>query len=152
MQLDRLDQSILAILQDDCTRSHAWIGEQVGLSGSAVRRRVQAMRESGVIAREVAIVGAQAGVGGITVVVTVTFERETREAYDAFRETMLRDDRVLQCHATAGQFDFILVVAARSPEDYEAWGEATLMSNASLRRYDSFVVWSTVKFSTKRPI
>jgi len=152
MQLDRLDQRILTILQDDCTRSHAQIGEEVGLSGSAVRRRIQAMRDGGVIAREVAILSEQAGVGGITVVVTVTFERETQEAYDAFRDAMRREERVLQCYATAGQFDFVVVVAAKSPEDYERWGEATLMSNPALRRYDSFVVWSTVKFTTKRPV
>lgn len=152
MQLDMLDRRILAILQDDCTLSHARIGEEVGLSGSAVRRRVQAMRDGGVIEREVAIIAGQAGIGGITVVVSVTFERETREAYDAFREAMRQEDRVLQCYATAGQFDFIVIVAAKSTEDYESWGEATLMNNPALRRYDSFVVWSTVKFTTKRPV
>ena len=151
MQLDQLDHRILRILQADCTRSHADIGAEVGLSASAVRRRIQAMRDAKVIAREVALLGEGAGVAGITVIVTVAFERETPQLYDAFRQAMRGEPRVLQCYATAGQFDFLLVGAAQSPEDYEAWGERTLMSNPAIRRYDSFVVWSTVKFSTHRP-
>lgn len=150
--MDKLDGQILEILQVDCTMPHARIGERVGLSGSAVRRRIQALRSSGVIAREVAILGEKTNAAGITVVVTVAFEKETKRDYDAFRALMRKDDRVLQCYATAGQFDFVLVVTAESPEDYEAWGERVLMSNSALRRYDSFVVWSTVKFSTKRPL
>lgn len=151
MDLDPFDRRILDILQTDCTRAHSAIGEEVGLSGSAVRRRIAALRASGVIAREVAILGDSPGAAGITVIVTVTFERETRASYDAFRASMQREARVLQCYATAGQFDFILVVAAENPADYEAWGERVLMSNEALRRYDSFVVWSTVKSTTKRP-
>lgn len=150
MELDRLDRRILDLLQDDCARSHASIGAEVGLSGSAVRRRIEAMRAHGVIAREVVLLGEGAG-GGITVITSVAFERETPTLYDAFRTAMRHEARVLQCYATAGQFDFILIVAARSPEDYEKWGEETLMSNPAIKRYDSFVVWSTVKFTTKRP-
>ncbi len=149
MTLDKLDHRILDILQSDCTRSHAGIGEEVGLSGSAVRRRIEAMRTSGVIAREVALLGDQAG--GITVIVTVAFQKETREIYETFRAAMRDDERVLQCYGTSGQFDFLLIVAAETPEDYEAWGEATLLTNPALRRYDSYVVWSNTKFTTKRP-
>jgi Lrp/AsnC family transcriptional regulator, leucine-responsive regulatory protein len=152
MNLDSLDRRILDFLQTDCTRSHAAIGDDVGLSGSAVRRRIDAMRKAGVIAREVAILGDAAVEGGITVIVTVSFERESRETYDAFRAAMRNEECVLQCYATAGQFDFVLVVVAKSPAEYEAWGERTLMSNPAVRRYDSFVVWSTVKFTTRRPV
>ncbi len=152
MTLDSLDRSILSALQQNSDRSHAEIGELVGLSGSAVRRRVEAMRRSGVIARTVALLGDNANSAGILVVVTVSFERETPAAYEAFRAAMRKDERVLQCYATSGQFDFVLMVAAASPQDYERWGERTLMANAALRRYDSFVVWSTVKFDTARPI
>lgn len=110
------------------------------------------MRRSGIIARTVALMGDNADSAGILVVVTVSFERETPAAYEAFRTAMRKDERVLQCYTISGQFDFVLIVAAASPQDYERWGERTLMANAALRRYDSFVVWSTVKFDTARPI
>ena len=151
MQIDAYDQAILDLMQTDCTLSHATIGERVGLSGSAVRRRISTLRKTGVISQEVAIVNAESRIAGITVIVTVAFAQETQASVDAFRAAMRREPNVMQCYATAGQFDFILVVAAESPAHYEEWGERTLMSNSMLKRYDSFVVWSTVKFTTKRP-
>lgn len=150
MDLDAFDQRILDILQSDCTRTHAAIGREVGLSGSAVRRRIQAMRAAGVIAREVAILGE--GAGGLTIIVTVELERESKEVYDAVRKSVRGDDHVLQCYLTTGEFDLVLIVAACSPEDYKDWADRTLLANAAVRRFESHVVWSTAKFTTKRPM
>lgn len=150
--VDPLDARILDILQTDCTLPHARIGEIVGLSGSAVRRRIEALRKSGVIAREVALLSENAGKTGITLVVTMAFERESPSVYEAFRKAMRADPAVLQCYSTSGQFDFMLVVAAPSPEAYEEWGQALLGAHPAIKRFDSFVVWSTVKFTTKRPL
>ena len=150
--MDLLDAKILDILQTDCTLAHAAIGERVGLSGSAVRRRIQALRRSGAIAREVAILGEKAAPAGITVLAFGSFDRESVTAYDSFRKMMRADPAVLQCYATSGPIDFALVVSARDPADYEAWGERVLMAHPSLRRFDSHVVWSTVKFTTKRTL
>lgn len=149
---DSLDQSILNLLQADAEQSHALIGEQVGLSGSAVRRRIERLRNEGVIAGVVALLGDGLQASGILVLVTVTFERETPDTYQVFRAAMRKDELVLQCYATSGQFDFVMVVAAADLPSYEAWGERTLMANAAIRRYDSFVVWSTVKYTTQRPL
>ena len=54
-QLDRFDLAILRLLQQDNQRSHGQLGEQVGLSGSAVRRRVQQLRQQGWIRAEVVL-------------------------------------------------------------------------------------------------
>lgn len=150
MDLDGFDQRILDILQSDCTRAHAAIGREIGLSGSAVRRRIQAMRASGVIASEVAILGESAG--GLTIVVTIELERESKEVYEALREAMRADAHVLQCYLTTGQLDLVLIVAARSPEDYKDWADRTLLANPAVRRFESHVVWSTAKFTTRRPV
>ena len=49
MHLDRLDGQILALLVEDARRSYADIGGAVGLSASAVKRRVDRMRAGGAI-------------------------------------------------------------------------------------------------------
>jgi hypothetical protein len=58
---------------------------------------------------------------------------------------------VTQCYATAGQVDFVLIVRATNPPDHEAWC-ARLSAAHPLRRVESHVVWSTVKFVTARPL
>ncbi|ESQ91252.1 hypothetical protein ABAC460_06720 [Asticcacaulis sp. AC460] len=149
--MDAFDLQLLEQMQQDCTLSHAELGRRVSLSASAVRRRLEAMRCSGVIASEVAILGNIA-TAGITILTSVCFREESVAAYNAFREQMRADPHVLQCYSVAGQYDFMMVVAAPSLEAYEIWGEEVLMSNPALRRYDSYVTWSTVKFTTQRPV
>ncbi|MBP7414023.1 MAG: AsnC family transcriptional regulator, partial [Giesbergeria sp.] len=54
--LDKLDKAILRRLQDNGRETYDVIGAQVGLSPSAVLRRVKRLEEMGVIDRYVALV------------------------------------------------------------------------------------------------
>ena len=49
VRLDPLDADLLALLVDDARRSYADLGAQVGLSASAVKRRVDRLRAGGAI-------------------------------------------------------------------------------------------------------
>jgi DNA-binding Lrp family transcriptional regulator len=49
VQLDRLEEEIIALLVDDARRSFADLGAGVGLSASAVKRRVDRLRAGGAI-------------------------------------------------------------------------------------------------------
>lgn len=49
MRLDRLDEEIIALLVDDARRSYADLGTRVGLTASAVKRRVDRLRAGGAI-------------------------------------------------------------------------------------------------------
>ena len=48
-EVDDLDHAILRLLHEDARRSYADMAERVGLSTAATKRRVDRMRESGVI-------------------------------------------------------------------------------------------------------
>ncbi len=47
--LDPLDRAIVSLLEENARRSFGDVGERVGLSASAVKRRVDRLEESGVI-------------------------------------------------------------------------------------------------------
>ncbi|MER5620664.1 Lrp/AsnC family transcriptional regulator [Streptosporangium sp. NPDC002544] len=49
MELDRLDRDIIGALVEDARATYAEIGQRVGLSASAVKRRVDRLRETGAI-------------------------------------------------------------------------------------------------------
>lgn len=147
MTLDSFDLAILEIVQENNLRSHASIGEEVNLSASSVRRRLTALRDSGVIVADVSLTDASKR--GLTFITSVSFEREDPEIYGAFRKAMRDETAVSQCYAVSGDFDFVLVVHAESPEAYELWGERALMSNPAIRRYSTSVVWSRTKFTTR---
>jgi len=49
VELDRLDRAIIGALIDDARATYAEIGQRVGLSASAVKRRVDRLRATGAI-------------------------------------------------------------------------------------------------------
>lgn len=147
--LDDHDRSILELVQRNNQLTHAAIAEAVCLSASAVRRRLRALRESGVIQSDVSIVDPDGRV--IQIVVLVRFQREGVDRYRDFKERMLASPEVSQCYSVAGDVDFVLVVNAPDLAAYEAWGERVLMKDPDIRRYDSLVVYSRAKFTTELP-
>ncbi|MFI6477482.1 Lrp/AsnC family transcriptional regulator [Nonomuraea sp. NPDC050663] len=60
MELDRLDRDIIGALVEDARATYAEIGAAIGLSASAVKRRVDRLRESGAITGFSARVSPQA--------------------------------------------------------------------------------------------
>lgn len=148
--LDAFDRHILRIVQQDNQMTHAEIGDEVGLSLSAVRRRLNRLRQEGVIAKDVSLL-SQNGLG-VRLIVAVTFERESPEAVDAFVATLREAPEVLQVYHVSGPVDYILLVQGPSLQWYEAWGKAVLMTNPNIRRYDTHVVWSCQKFETALPV
>ena len=87
--LDKLDRAILRRLQDDGRETYESIGEQVGLSASAVLRRVKRLEEVRAIARYVALVRPEAVGLGLTAYLNVRLEKNTethkRNPMDLFR-------------------------------------------------------------------
>ena len=148
--LDEFDREILRLVQEDNQLTHAEIGRRVNLSASSVRRRLARLRSEGVIEADVSIVAVDRR--QLTAIVQVFFEKETLASDEQFRRAMRASPEVSQCYAVSGDTDFILVVHADSPADYEAWGHRTLMTNPHIRRYDTHIVWSRVKHSTRVPV
>lgn len=144
--LDDFDRAILALVQADNQRSHASIGEEVHLSASSVRRRLALMRKNGVIIADVSLTDPSKQ--GLTFIVHISFEREDPALYEAFRIQMESDPAVSQCYYISGDFDFLIIVHAATPESYEAWGTQNLMSNTAIRRYTTSLVWKRSKFTT----
>jgi Lrp/AsnC family transcriptional regulator, leucine-responsive regulatory protein len=149
--LDAIDRQLLDLLQDSTRLTYADLAERTNLSESSTRRRVDRLRRCGAIAREVAILAPQ-HMGGVQLIVSVSFERETPEVYEAFRQRMRELPEVMQCYSVAGAIDFVLIVRTSDLPSFEVWGERELMSRPEIRRYDSQVVWTTVKFTTKYPL
>jgi DNA-binding Lrp family transcriptional regulator len=143
--LDEHDRRLLAALQVSTRRTLEDLSRLVALSPSSVRRRLERLRRNGAIRAEIALLDPAVLEQGIRVLTLVNFAREGASVYREFRRRIASEPRVLQCFSISGQYDFALLCAARDPADYEKWGERVLLSNPSIGRYDSFVVWSTVK-------
>lgn len=148
--IDDFDRQVLRIVQRDNQRTHADIGEVVGLSASAVRRRLKLLRESGFIEKDVALLRPD-GIG-VRLIVMIAFNKESIETFDSFDEQIHTTPEILQGYHISGSTDYCLVIQGPSLEWYEDWGKQAFMSNPDIRRYDSYVVWSCKKFETAIPL
>ena len=150
--LDHLDVAILRRLQEDSRTIAESIGAQVGLSAAAVQRRIKRLRETGVIAREVAVVEPKSVGVAMTFVVTVEMERERIEVLDAFRKQVLGDPAVQQCYYVTGSADFVLVVNCRDMTEFEAFTRRTFFDNGEVRHFTTSVVMDRVKVGLGVPL
>jgi Lrp/AsnC family transcriptional regulator, leucine-responsive regulatory protein len=150
-EFDELDRTILAHLQRDARTVADVIANDVGLSPAAVQRRIKRMRESGVIARDVAVVDPGAVGLAMTFLVSVQLEREHAAVLDTFRRRMRADPAVQQCYYVTGDSDFVLVVLARSMQDFDAFTRRTFF-DPDVRRFTTNVVMSRVKVGLTVPL
>lgn len=144
--LDPFDRQILNLVQHNNQLTHSAIGERIGLSASAVRRRLRQLRDSGIIERDVSVLNS-AGIG-VRLIVKISFQNEGIDIFEDFDRQMRGLPEVLQSYHISGPVDYIVIVQGPSVEWYEDWGKQVFMSNPNIRRYDTHVVWSCKKFET----
>jgi DNA-binding Lrp family transcriptional regulator len=148
--VDHFDRKILAALQRDNRQSMASIGNSIGLSEPAVRRRVGMLRKDGMILADVALVNAARL--GITVIISVRFEKESQQTYDAFKAAMTATDAITQCYTVTGDEDFILIGHFADMADYDDWVNTVILTNPAISRTTTNVVYRSIKFETAIPM
>jgi DNA-binding Lrp family transcriptional regulator len=117
MQLDRLDADIVALLVEDARRSYADLGAQVGLSASAVKRRVDRLRAAGAITGFT--VQLDPGALGWTVEGYVELYCAISTAPDTIRAAIRRFPEVVEASTVSGEADAILRILAADMRHFE---------------------------------
>ena len=154
--IDKLDRAILRRLQENGRQTYDVIGEQVGLSPSAVLRRVKRLEEVGIIERYVALV-APAKVGlGLTAYLNVRLEKNTavhkRNPMDAFRESVQTWPEVVECAAMTGEMDYLLRVMVQDMQHYARFISDTLLKHPSVQDCKTSFVLERLKDTTAVPV
>lgn len=117
MRLDDLDRRIVARLLEDGRASFAQIGDAVGLSAPAVKRRVDRMREEGVIAGFAAVVdpGAMGWTTEAFIEVFYDGARSPEETYESVR----KHPEVIAAYTVTGAADAFIHLRARDIQHLE---------------------------------
>jgi DNA-binding Lrp family transcriptional regulator len=150
--LDEIDLRILEELQRDSSRSNVRLARAVGLSAPACLRRVQRLRQSGAIRREVAVLDPRVAGLHTTVLVALTLERESKELVAALKKRLLADDAVEQCWYVTGRFDLIVLVRVADIGAYEQLVQRLFTSDPNVKRSESLVVLEEVKRELRIPL
>ena len=152
MILDRFDRQLLNLVQDVSGQTAERLAEQVGLSASAVQRRLKRLREEGVIVRDTAIVDPRKVGRPVHFIVSLQVERERPELLAQLREWLAANEPIQQAFYVTGEADFVLVVTCPDTESYDALMARMVAENSNVRRFTTNVALGMVKQGLKIPV
>jgi Lrp/AsnC family leucine-responsive transcriptional regulator len=145
---DVFDVAILDILQRDNTISQREIAKAVNLSAPAIQRRVQRLRESGVIRAEVAVLDASLLGRPLTLTVAVGVHDEHPQRIEGLRQRIMNEPAVQQCYVITGEADFLLVITASTMNDFESITQRLFNDDDNVRRIQTSVALRCLKLGS----
>ena len=154
--LDAIDRRTLRALQLDGRMTYDVLAQQVGLSPSAVLRRVKRLEESGVVLGYVALLAAERIGLPLTAYLNVRLEKHTerhkRNPMDLFRAAVQTWPEVVECSALTGEMDYLLRVVVEDMGHYTRFVMESLLKHPSVQDCKTSFVLDRVKNTTALPV
>ncbi|MGA9580927.1 MAG: Lrp/AsnC family transcriptional regulator [Allosphingosinicella sp.] len=151
-KLDPLDLKLLAWLQVDNLLTAEILAERVGLSPSAVARRLRHLRSSRAIAADVAIVSEQALGHPLSAIIHVQLERHALTEVASFKRLLATCENIQFCLEISGAFDILLLVVVADMEAFNLFADDLLAGQRAVRRYETSFVKRRLKASLALPL
>lgn len=135
-------------MQRDASLTNQALADTVGLSPSACLKRVNRLRDSGVIDRVVALLNPEAIGQCLYLIVEVTMERDHRQLYERFERRVVGAREVTQCYQVTGESDFVLMVMVRDMDEYDRFCNEVLYADDNLKKFRTLLSRKRSKFDT----
>ena len=151
--LDYIDVKLLELLQTDASQSNQNLAEKVHISPPTCLRRIKALRDSGLIEHEIAILNidklAEVQGYGLTALIEITLDRQGAEHLEAFENRVIQDVAVQQCYRVSPGPDFCLIVYCADMLAYLALANRLFTQDANVRNVKAFFSTKRAKFQLK---
>lgn len=154
--LDSADLRLLALLQEDASRSNQELATAAHMAAATCHRRVQRLRQLGLIARTVALLDPARVKEllniGLQAIIEVSLDEQSSEKLHAFEARALQRPEVTQCWCVSGGPDFVLMVSVLDMEHYNRLTQELLSDDVNVRNVRAFFCTKRSKFSTSLPL
>ena len=141
--LDRFDRALLAEMQKDNQTPARLLAERVGLSQSAVLRRLRRLRAEKIIAADVSIVSPEILGVPLSVHVLVSISQGSRTYKDFARKLRLRPEVRHASYVTGGA-DFVIHLRIASMADYAEFAKEMVHDDPNVVEYHTYVAMHEV--------
>lgn len=115
--MDTLDREILSCLEQNSREKASVISRKINLSVSAVLERIREMEQQGIILGYTLHTDKRALGLGMQAIMEVALDHASH--YDDFVGMVSRVPEIADCYYLNGDFDFLIKLYARDPEDME---------------------------------
>jgi Lrp/AsnC family transcriptional regulator len=149
--MDQIDRKLLELLQRDATTPVAELAQQVNLSQTPCWKRVQRLKESGVIRSQVALCDARKLGVGTTVFVSIRTNQHNENWARQFTDTVESIPEVVEVYRMSGETDYLLRVVVSDIDDYDRIYKR-LIRDVPLHDVSSSFAMEQIKYSTALPV
>lgn len=140
LELDDVDKSILQILHEDGRATYNDIGDELGITGNTVRRRMDAMRDANII-RKFTVLTDPAALDYLTVAFGLSTEAGLT---DQIAETLAEKDPVYKLWVLSGTHNVIFDARFRDTAHLQSFTHEVLHSVEGITSYESSIVIRSV--------
>ncbi|WP_455566771.1 Lrp/AsnC family transcriptional regulator [Piscinibacter sakaiensis] len=149
--MDAVDVKLLALLQRSADRHLAELAEAVGLSQTPCWRRVQRLRQDGVITANVALLDRAKINLGVTVFVSIRTNVHTPAWFERFKATIDLIPEVVEFYRMSGDVDYMLRVVVPDIAAYDRVYKR-LIQDTQLSDVNSSFAMEQLKYTTALPL
>jgi Lrp/AsnC family leucine-responsive transcriptional regulator len=150
--MDRIDRKILDELQRDGRLSITELAQRVGLSTSPCSERVRRLERDRVILGYHARVDPEALGRGLLVFVELTLSSKSSQVFEAVRQALLLEPRVIECHLISGSFDYLVKARLSAMREYRDLLGQILRQIPVPAQSNSYVVMEEIKEGQPLPV
>jgi DNA-binding Lrp family transcriptional regulator len=151
-ELDRVDRAILRLLQRDASISNVALAAKVNLSAPACLRRVERLKQAGLIRGTVALLDPKKLNAGMLMIIGVVLDRSTPESFATFEKAAQKVSGCMECHIVTGEFDCFMLVRTRDSESFNRLHAEQLLYLPGVRQVRTFMVLKEILSTTSFPI
>jgi len=143
--IDRIDRKILDALQREGRLPMTELAQRIGLTTSPCTERVKRLEREGVIEGYHARVNPEALGRTLLVYGELTLSSKSTQIFDAVRQALLLEPRVLECHLISGSFDYLVKVRLTAMREYRELLGHILRQIPVPAQSNSYVVMEEIK-------
>ena len=151
LKFDKIDLSILKILQDNSKITNLELSKQIGLSPAPTLERVKKLETTGVIESYHAVVKPEAIGLSVKTFVLVSLAWQKENALNEFLDKVKGIDEITECYIITGEADFLIKIVCKDIPTYEQLLFKTLSQIEEIERLKTLMTLSTVKNSPILP-
>lgn len=152
MHVDDTDRRILRQVLAEPTAARSEVAERVGVTAATLGRRLERLREAGVIRAVRAAIDWRALGFGVEVSLRFTLDKTNPRAFDEFIAAAREVPEVVAIETFLGRVDVRLNVIARDMAHYQEVYRARILSLPHIAEVDALMLIATIKDSAGVPL
>lgn len=150
--IDKTDQKLLALLQQDCTLSLQALADAVNLTTTPCWKRLKRLEEDGIIRGHVALLDAEKLGLGLTAFVLIKTQMHSRDWYCEFVRVVTGMPEVLGFWRMAGEYDYLMRVQVADMKRYDDFYKRMVNQVPGLSDVTSSFAMEQIKYTTALPL